>query len=93
MRITFDPAKDAWNRQHRGFGFDYVALIFAGRTVERQDTRRDYGEVRINALGEIEGRIFHVTYTHRGADGLHIISARVAKRKERRAWLSSLPRP
>ena len=86
--FTFDPAKDAWTRAHRGFGFSYAARIFAGRTVQKQDTRRDYGEVRMNALGEVEGLILHVTYTRRG-DALHIISARVANRKERQSWLWS----
>ena len=88
MRITFDRAKDGWTRERRGFGFSYAARIYAGRIVERQDTMRDYGEVRMNALGEIEGAIFHVTYTRRD-EALHIISARLASRKERQAWHSS----
>lgn len=89
MRITFDPAKDAWNRANRGFGFDHAALIFAGSCIEVPDTRRDYGEERINAIGEVEGVVYHVTYTPRGPQHLHVISARLASRKERRTWHSS----
>jgi hypothetical protein len=89
VRLTFDPAKDAWNIQNRGFGFLYAARIFAGLVMENPDTCRDYGEVRMNAVGEIDGRLFAVTYTQRGPDHRHIISARLASRKERRLWLSS----
>lgn len=88
MRISYDPAKDAATREARGFGFDQAALIFLGPTFERPDLRRDYGEDRINAVGEIEGVVYHVTYTQRG-DTRHIISARLASRKERRLWHSS----
>jgi hypothetical protein len=28
MRFDWDPANDEWNRQERGFGFDFAALIF-----------------------------------------------------------------
>ena len=83
MRISYDPAKDVATRKARGFGFDHEVLIFLGATFERPDVRRDYGEVSINAVGEIEGVIYHVTYTQRG-DTRHIISARLASRKERR---------
>jgi uncharacterized protein len=88
MRISCDPAKDAATREARGFGFDHASLIFLGPTFERPDMRRDYGEDRINAVGEIEGVVYHVTYTQRG-DTRHIISARLASRKERRLWHSS----
>ena len=40
--------------------------MFDGPIVETIDDRFDYGETRINVLGEIEGRIFFVTITWRG---------------------------
>ena len=33
-----------------------------------EETRRDYGEQRWNALGHTEGIVFHVTYTERNGD-------------------------
>jgi uncharacterized DUF497 family protein len=49
--------------------------------VERIDTRKDYGEERINLVGMCDGVIVHVTYTER-ADRIRIISARRAERHE-----------
>jgi uncharacterized DUF497 family protein len=45
------------------------------------------GEVRIQAIGETGSDVLFVVYTDRG-DARHIISARLANRKERRAWQS-----
>jgi uncharacterized DUF497 family protein len=55
--------------------------------LETQDTRRDYGEVRMQAIGVADGDVLFVVYTDRG-EARHIISARLANRKERKAWQS-----
>jgi uncharacterized DUF497 family protein len=55
VRFDWDPAKDEWNRQERGFGFDLAALIFEDDTIEWPDDRRDYGETRVRAIGEADG--------------------------------------
>jgi uncharacterized protein len=85
MRFEWDTAKHQQNFQQRGFGFDFATSIFDGHTVEWLDERRDYGEVRVRAIGEAEGMILHVVYTDRD-DARRIISARVATRKERQRW-------
>jgi uncharacterized protein len=46
-----------------------------------------YGEGRIQAIGRVGDDILFVVYTDRG-DARHIISARLANRKERRLWQS-----
>ena len=89
MEFDWHPAKSDWNLEERGFGFDYAAQVFFGHIVTRIDDRRDYGEVRFNAIGEIDGVIYNVTYTERGSV-CWIISARRANRKECRQWLASL---
>jgi uncharacterized protein len=71
----------------RGFGFEYAARIFLGPTLERLDNRREYGEVRIQTIGRVIDDILFVVYTDR-ADTRHIISARLASRKERKLWQS-----
>jgi hypothetical protein len=53
--------------------------------LEKQDTRQDYGEVRMQAIGETGGDLLFVVYTDRG-EVRHTISARLANRKERKAW-------
>jgi len=62
-----------------------LARIVAGRAVEINDRRRDYGEERVRAIGEIDGRVFVVIYTDR--PGIRwIISAWKAGGKDLRTW-------
>lgn len=88
MRFEWDPGKSEQNRQERGFGFDFAALIFEDGTIEWTDDRRDYGEARVRAIGEADGLVLYVVFTDRG-DVRRIISARLASRKERDRWHAS----
>ncbi len=87
MVFEWDEAKSRRTLDERGFGFEYAARIFLTPTLERLDDRREYGEVRIQAIGRVGDDILFVVYTDRG-DIRHIISARLANRKERRLWQS-----
>ena len=87
MEIDFDEAKSDRNLAERGFDFTHAARIFDGALVESVDRRRDYGETRIRAIGEVEGEVLVVVYTDRG-DVRRIISARLASRRERTQWRS-----
>ena len=87
MLFEWDEAKSQRNLNERGFGFEYAARVFLSLTLERPDNRREYGEVRIQAIGRVIDDILFVVYTDRG-DARHIISARLASRKERRLWQS-----
>jgi hypothetical protein len=51
MRVTFDPAKRAKTLAERGLDFADAEVVFAGVTVEVEDTRKDYGETRIICYG------------------------------------------
>lgn len=87
MEFDWDPVKSAATQAARGFGFAAAASIFAGPVVEAEDTRRDYGEARIRAIGQaVTGVVLSVVYTDRG-DVRRIISARMASRRERAEWL------
>jgi uncharacterized DUF497 family protein len=88
VRFDWDPPKDQRNRQERGFGFDFAALIFDGDTIEWLDDRRDYGEARVRAIGETAGVVLHVVFTDRG-NMRRIISAGLANRKEQNRWHAS----
>ncbi len=55
MRFVWDEEKSERNLADRGFDFAFAAVIFAGPTLERIDTRQDYGEVRRIALGIADG--------------------------------------
>ena len=82
MRISFDPAKRAKTLAARGLDFADAALIFAGVTVEIEDTRRNYGEKRIICYGLLAGRVVVVGYTPCGADR-HVFSMRKANEREK----------
>ena len=81
MRLTFDPAKRQKALLERGLDFEDAALVFEGVTVEVEDTRKDYGEVRMICFGLLEGRMVVVGYTPRGSDR-HIFSMRKANDRE-----------
>jgi hypothetical protein len=87
MEFEWDQAKSDTNLASRGLGFDFAALIFEGRTIEKVDDRRDYGEIRIEAIGEIDDEILVVIYTDRET-ARRIVSARLANKKERALWVS-----
>jgi len=55
MRISFYPAKRDKTLTERGLDFDDAALVFAGVTLELEDTRRDYREKRVICYGRLEG--------------------------------------
>ena len=85
MEFDWYDTKSNRNIEQRGFGFDFAALIFAGRVLTAVDDREDYGEVRVKAIGEIDGIVLVVIYTDR-EDVRWIISARLANKKERALW-------
>ena len=88
MLFDWDDSKGERNRRERGFGFDFAAPIFECGTIEALDDRRDDGEARVRAIGEVDGLVLHVVYTDRG-EVRRIISARLADRKERKRWHAS----
>lgn len=81
MRITFDPSKREKTLIERGLDFADAALVFAGITLEIEDTRKDYGETRMICYGSLAGRMVVVGYTARGAER-HIFSMRKANERE-----------
>ena len=82
MRVTFDPAKRVRTLDERGLDFEDAELVFAGLTIEIDDTRRNYGERRIICYGLLAGRIVVVGYTPRGS-ARHVFSMRKANDREK----------
>jgi hypothetical protein len=94
VRFDWDPKKSERNLAERGFDFAFATLIFASPTLERIDTRQDYGEVRRITLGIADGIPLTVVYTDRAEAGevvRRIISARVSNRRERQAYRKIFP--
>ncbi len=90
MFFEWDDAKSAANAQARGLPFDIAMALFDGPTLESADRRRNYGEVRIKAIGSVSSHVLVCVYTDR--PGVRrIISLRVADRKERNAYRQAYP--
>ena len=81
MRVTYDPEKRERTFRERGLDFDDAGIVFAGVTLEVEDTRKDYGEERIICFGWLAGRMVVIGYTPRGADR-HVFSMRKANARE-----------
>ena len=86
MVFDWDDSKHERNFRERGYGFDYASLIFEGRTIDWEDTRFNYGEKRVVAVGRVEDRFLTVVYTDRN-EVRWIIASWPSSRKKRRLWL------
>ena len=82
MAIIYDPVKRDNTLRDRGLDFKDATEVFAGRTFEQVDARRDYGETRIVTVGHLQGRMVVLVWTQRNADR-HIISMRKANEREK----------
>jgi uncharacterized protein len=85
MAITFDPKKSARNIAARGLSFKLVELLEWNTAAVREDTRRDYGETRLQVLAMLDGRLYAAVVTPRGED-LRVISFRKANKKEVKSY-------
>ena len=102
MRFEWDEEKNRRNIAKHGLGFARAVRIFEGPTLDRIDDRKDYGEERIISIGRVEEvLILVVVHTNRpggrpriragtGFGVTRIISARPAKRAERKIYEEAL---
>ena len=81
MHIEFDTHKNDTNILDRGLSFERVVNVEFDTAVFKQDTRRDYGEIRIRALGYLDGRLHALVFTET-AQGIRVISFRKANKRE-----------
>lgn len=81
MKVICDAAKDAINMKKHGVSLTDAALIDWEAALMWQDTRWDYGELRMIALAPINERLYCVVYVDRG-DDRRIISLRKANQRE-----------
>ena len=81
MKLIFDDAKDRANQIKHGLSLSEAARLKWDDALIWQDTRHDYGEARMIALGAIGGRLYCVIYVDRES-ARRIISLRKANQKE-----------
>jgi len=85
VEFEWDAAKSGKNETERGLPFRLAVLLFRNPVLRRVDDRRDYGEVRIKAIGVVGDHTLHCVYTDRGGVR-RVISLRHANRRERDAY-------
>ena len=92
MRYIWDEEKNRRNIALHGIAFEDAKRIFEGPTVEKVDDRFDYGEIRIYALGLVNGLELTVMYSDRSDDERRIISAWRSEPHERRYYWQNIER-
>lgn len=81
MEIEFDANKNAANIRSRGLTFERVVDFDFETAVFKQDSRRDYGEIRFRTLGFLHGRLHALVFTETDK-GIRVISFRKANKRE-----------
>lgn len=88
---TWDEPKRGENIRRNGLDFLGCEIIFDTPISILEDTRAEYGEQRLNAIGWLRGLVVHMTYTERD-DDFHVISLREAKRHEIKRYIKEISR-
>ena len=88
MDFEWDEVKNEANLLKHGIDFEDAIGMFSRPVLEKVDSRREYGEIRVIAIGLVDQRELVVVYTIRGQTH-RIISARRAGSDERRAYHQS----
>lgn len=85
MKIEFDSAKNCANLEKHGISLAEAVSLEWKTAVIWPDTRRDYGEVRMSAVGYIGLRLDFVAFVDRD-NSRRIISLRKASRREMKRY-------
>jgi len=90
--FEWDEAKREANLVKHGVDFVDALEVFADPLrIERIDRRREYHEERHQVVGRVRDQVVFVVYTLRG-EARRVISARRARRNERRTYLEGRTR-
>ena len=85
MRIVFDPAKDTGSLAKHGVSLSLAESLEWDLLLATEDTRGNYGEVRMAGLAPIGRTVYCVVFTEKD-DVYRIISLRRALPKEVRVY-------
>jgi uncharacterized DUF497 family protein len=89
VEVSFGAEKDAINRQKHGISlartsdFDFDSCLYI------LDDSQDYGEVRMRAIGFLDGRLYTLVFSPRGRDQIRAINLRKSSRQESREYAES----
>ena len=91
MIISYDETKRRQTLEHRGLDFQHADQVFAGFCLGHVDTRKDYGEVRYQTIGVLDGTPVMVIWTPRDG-GRRVISMRKCNDEEKQDYYRELDR-
>ena len=74
LEFEWDEAKRLTNLEKHGVDLLAAAGMFEGRVLIQRDQRRDYGEDRFRAVGDVMGMVCVLVFTRRG-NRIRLISA------------------
>jgi uncharacterized protein len=83
MTFEWDDDKNRVNISKHGISFETAGRIFEGPVLSSTDNRKEYGEVRMRSIGQIDGVVILVVIHTERSGKTRIISARPADRIER----------
>jgi hypothetical protein len=90
MNYVWDPRKNRGNLTRHGIAFEDAIGIFDGPTLEKVDDRFEYGEIRVYAIGIVNGLEITMIYTDVSETVRRIVSAWRAEPHERQAYWESI---
>ena len=94
MEFEWDENKNQSNWIKHKIDFaDAIHVFLDENRLEREDTRKNYGESRFQTIGTTEQGIMFVIYTERDGNTIRIISARKANSRERKAYDKGIFKP
>jgi hypothetical protein len=89
MTYEWDIAKSRSNLAKHGLAFEDAEQVFSGPCVTFEDSRFDYGEDRLIALGLLAGRVVVLAHAPRG-EATRVISMRKANSREQEIYYQRL---
>ena len=89
MNYLWDRRKSRGNLARHGIAFEDAIGIFESPTLEQVDDRFDSGEMRVYAIGVVNGLEITLIYTDVSQTERRIISAWRAERHEKAAYWQS----
>lgn len=92
MKISYDPVKREKALTERRIDFNRAGEVFERLTFTQRDDRRDYGEIRYQTYGLLDGRLVMVVWTY-GFESRHVISMRKCNEREKARFAARLDRP
>ena len=88
MKFTWDAKKNISNIKDHKISFVQAVYVFYDplRKEYYDEKHSNYDEDRYIAIGMAENRLLFVSFTEPDTESIHIISARKAKKQERRFY-------